>query len=190
MKLPKQDATEWQPAVSHRVSSPVGGRWNQNRWGSVVIVSPDRWPALSALTPAALYRPLAPEPVSAATRAPASQSARLSPIPPSPLSRGRLMTHNHFASRFGYPMVFMILPIGSCARRLGSRRGMLTLLSNVRCWSNSGNLMLALSFSAFDPNRKSGLRSMRAGRPAAQRGILSRASEWSAPCRSCRHRIS
>jgi hypothetical protein len=59
------------------------------------------------------------------------------------------MTHNHFASRFGYPMVFMILPIGSCARRLGSRRGMLTLLSNVRCWSNSGNLMLALSFSAL-----------------------------------------
>jgi len=149
MKLPKQDATEWQPAVSHRDSSPVGGRWNQNRWGSVVIVSPDRWLALSALTPAALYRPLAPEPVSAATRAPASQSARLSPIPPSPLSRGRLMTHNHFASRFGYPMVFMILPIGSCARRLGSRRGMLTLLSNVRCWSNSGNLMLALSFSAL-----------------------------------------
>jgi hypothetical protein len=32
-----------------------------------------------------------------------------------------------------------------------------TVLSDVRCWVNSGKHMLALSFSGFDPRRSSGL---------------------------------
>jgi len=73
--------------------------------------------------------------------------------------------------------------------RFSRQDARLVTISRLPRHSIGANGLLPRSGSAkrvsfYDPNRKSGLRSMRAGRPAAQRGILSRASEWSVPCRS------